>query len=254
MHKSFYFNLFWRDLLSQHLIFRHRRQLIKLPHQARHHPLVKPCLDRPLAQRPYISQPHAIGGQHPGKGMHQNDIHPQNISNQTGMLPPRTAKTLQRIIGHIIAPLYRDFLDRVRHILNGDPQKPVGNLLGAAGSTGRCRDLGGKAGEFLAHHLCIQLFILVRAKYRGKEIWLQLAKHHIAIGHRQRAAAPVTGWSRIGPRTLRANAKPRPVKLAQRATTRSHRMDQQHRRMDPHPGNQCLEHPLIGIVIMRHVG
>ena len=146
--------------------------------------------------------------------MHQNDIHSQNISDQTGMLSAGAAKTLQRIIGHIIATLHRNLLDRIRHVLDGDPQKAIGNLLGAAGNAGCRQDLTGKAGKFLPHHIGIELFALVRAKHRGKEIRLQLAKHDIAVGHRQRTPAPVTGRPRIGPGTLWTHTEPRPVKLA----------------------------------------
>ena len=68
------------------------------------------------------------------------------------MLSAGAAKTLQRIIGHIIATLHRNLLDRIRHVLDGDPEKAIGNLFSAAGNAGCRRDLIGKAGKFLPDH------------------------------------------------------------------------------------------------------
>ena len=77
--------------------------------------------------------------------MHNNRRHAQRIRHRTGVLPARTAKTCQRIARHIISALHRDFLDRIRHIFNGNRKKPFGHLLGRAAVTnflGQLRERG----------------------------------------------------------------------------------------------------------------
>ena len=43
------------------------------------------------------------------------------------MLAARATKTLQRVIGDIIATLHRNLFDRIGHIFNSNFQKTTGN-------------------------------------------------------------------------------------------------------------------------------
>ena len=70
--------------------------------------------------------------------MHQHRVHAKHIGDQAGMLAAGTTKTLKRVVGHVIAALHRDFLDGVGHVLNRNPQEPVGKLLRRTGNAG-CR-------------------------------------------------------------------------------------------------------------------
>ncbi len=76
-----------------------------------------------------IRKPHPVGTQKGGHRMDQTLLHPQNIGNRTCVLGACPTKNGQTIAGHVIAPLDRDFLDRIGHILNGNAQKPVCNLF-----------------------------------------------------------------------------------------------------------------------------
>ena len=77
----------------------------------------------PFPQGANIRQTHAKCGQYPRKGMDKNPLHSQRIGDQTRMLPARTAKTLQRVLGDIVAALHRNFLDRIRHVFHSNAQK-----------------------------------------------------------------------------------------------------------------------------------
>ena len=130
------------------------------------------------------------------------------------MLAAGPTKTLQRIVSDVIATLYGNFLDRIRHIFNGNFQKPAGNGFGAQCHTGGFGHLFSQCGELAFDRHRIKRFILIWPEYRRKKFRLQLAKHDIAISQRQRPVTPVTGRAGIRASALRAHLKPSIVKPA----------------------------------------
>ena len=61
--------------------------------------------------------------------MNENRLDTQHISNQASVLPACATKTIHRVAGDIIAPLDRDFFDRIGHVFNRDTQEPLRQLF-----------------------------------------------------------------------------------------------------------------------------
>ena len=87
-----------------------------------------------------------------------------------------------------------------------------------------------------------------------KEIRLDFAEHDVAIGHRQRTAAPVTRRTGIRTRTVRPDPETVAVKLQNRTAARCNGMNRHHRRANAHPGHLTVVNPFIAAVIMTHIG
>jgi len=83
---------------------------------------------------------------------------------------------------------------------------------------------------------------------------LNLADAHVGVGHGQRTATAVTGRAGVGPGTLRADPKTRPVERQDGAAPRGHRVDAHHRRAHAHAGHLRLELALELAGIVRHIG
>ena len=81
-----------------------------------------------------------------------------------------------------------------------------------------------------------------------------LAEHDVAIGDRQRAAAPVAGRAGHRAGAVRPDPEALPVIGADRAAARRDGVDLQHRRAHPDPGDGPLAGPLVGAGEMRDVG
>ena len=164
------------------------------------------------------------------------------------MLPARAAETLQHIAGDIMPPRDRDLLDRIGHIVDGDADEALGNLA-------RClphqsRDLSAPRQRGFR----VDRLIPVRPEHRRKMLRPDLAKHDIAVGDRQRPAAPVAGRPRHCPRTLRPDPETLSVIDTDGATPSRDRMDLQHRRPHAHACHRPLAGPLIGARIMGDIG
>ena len=159
----------------------------------------------PLAQRADLGQPHAIGRQNAGIGVDENRLHPQRVGDGAGVLPARAAEAVQRVARDVIAALDRDLLDGVRHVLDGDAQEALGDLLAAhprlAGGGGdRLRHLV----ELFRDDLRVERLVGVRPEDGREMLRLQLAEHDVGVGHGQRPAAAIAGGAGIGPGAVRA--------------------------------------------------
>ena len=244
----------WRDLLAGQLAVGLGRQVAQHRFERRAQRLGQPLLDRFFAQRPHVCQAHAISRQYAREGMQIDRLHAQRISHQAGMLAARAAKTAERIVGHVVTALHRDFLDRVGHILDRDLQETIRDLDGRTLVAGRRLHFFGQRGELDAYGVGIQGLVLIGTEHAGKELRLQLAQHDVAVGDGQRPATPVTGRPRICAGGLRSDAIARAVEDTHRAAARRHRMDSHHRRAHAYARDQGLEGALIFAVVMRHVG
>ncbi len=120
--------------------------------------------------------------------MDQDRRHPERVCDEAGMLAAGTAETVERIARHVIAALHRNFLDRVRHILDGDGDEAVRHRLGALAAA----DLGCHRRKGRAHGLGIERLVPARAENGREEIRLQLADHDVGVGHRERPAVAVS--------------------------------------------------------------
>ena len=182
--------------------------------------------------------------------MDQHALQAQGVGDETGVLAAGAAKAVEHIIGHVIAALDRDGLDRGCHVGDRDPDGAFRDLLRLS----PIADLGSKSREGLAHGPRIERLILSWPEDGREEARVELAHHDIGIGDGQRALAAVAKGSGIGAGGLRPHAEPRAVEMKDRAAARGNGVDQHHRRADAYPRHHALEGPLIGAVVMADIG
>ena len=81
------------------------------------------------------------------------------------MLAAGAAEAVERVLGDVVAALDGDLLDGVRHVLDGDAEEAVGDLLRRAAVA----DLAGERGEAVADGVGIERLVARPArKSRGK--------------------------------------------------------------------------------------
>ena len=146
--------------------------------------------------------------------MDQYFRHTKGVSHQAGVLATGAAKTIQCIAGNVITALDRDLLDRVCHVLNGDLEISVCDLDRRPMVAGRVMYVSGQCLELLPDNIGVKRFVLIWTEDIRKEVRLQLAEHNVAVGHRERSAAAITGWPRIGAGALGAHTVARAVEEA----------------------------------------
>ena len=61
--------------------------------------------------------------------MNEHGFHAKRIGNHARVLAASATKTAERILGHVVALLYGNLLDRVGHVFNGNLKKTGGHLL-----------------------------------------------------------------------------------------------------------------------------
>ena len=205
-------------------------------------------LDRVLARGADVGEAHAVGGEERREWVDQYLGHAERVGNETGMLPAGAAETIERVTGHVVTALHRDFLDRVRHVLDRDLDEAVGDLLA------RAADFAGELRKGFAHCLVVERLLLRRSENLRKELRHELADHDVGVGERERAAAAIAFRARIGAGAVRSDAEASAVEVQDRAATRCHCMDQHHRRTHAHAGDLGLECALVIAVEMRDVG
>ena len=187
--------------------------------------------------------------------MHEDLAHAERISHGAGMLAARAAETLQGIARHVMAALDRDFLDRIGHVIHRNAQEAARHLLGVAGGLSGCQGhLGGQSRQPGAGVGNVQFLPAIGAEDGGEVVGVQLAQDHVAIGHRQRPAAPVAGWPRIGPSTLGTHLKAPVAERADGAAASGNRVNVHHRRSHPHTRHFGLETALIGPSVVADIG
>ena len=220
----------------------------------RHRMRLERHFDGLFAHDRLVGKTHAIGRQHAGIGMDEDGLHAELVGDQAGMLAAGAAEALQREAGGVVALLHRDLLDRIRHVGDRDLQETLRHLPRRARLAGGPRDLVGERGEFRRHDIGIERLIAVGAEDRREMARLDLADADIGVGHRQRAAAPVAGRTRIGAGGIGPDAEARAVEVQDRAAARRHRVDRHHRRAHAHAGHRGLEGALEAAGVERHVG
>ncbi|MDR8763757.1 hypothetical protein FEP90_05478 [Burkholderia multivorans] len=179
--------------------------------------------------------------------------HAERVGNAARMLAARAAERRQHIARHVVAALHRNLLDRVRHAADRNLEEAFRECLGRLAPAGRRMDLVGERAELRDHAVAIERLVGMRAEHAREIVGLDLAEHHVAVGHGQRAAAPVCGRPRIRAGRFGTDPQPRAVEAQHRAAARRDRMDAHHRRAHPHAGHLRLEHALELAVVVRHV-
>jgi hypothetical protein len=211
--------------------------------------LAERLLDGLLAGGADRGEAHAVGGQERRQRMNQHPGHTERVGDQAGVLAAGAAEAVQRVTGDVVAALYRDFLDRIGHVLDRDANEAVGDVFRRP-----VADLARELFEPRPHGLRVEGLVLAGAEDLREEVRHQLAEHHIGVGDRERAAAPIAGRSRIGAGGIRADPETHAVIMQDRAAAGRDGMDQHHGRAHAHARHFGLEGALVIAVEMGDVG
>ena len=215
---------------------------------------VEPDLDRAIAQRAHVREPHAVRRQHPCEGMNHDPGDPQRIRHEACVLAARSAEAVQGVAGHVVAAPHRDRLDGVRHVVDRDSEESFRDLLGRRPPAGPRSDLVGQRRELHRHHVPVERLVLVRPEHPREELGLELAEEHVAVGHAQRATPSVARRAGVRPGRLRSHPVAGAVERANRAASRRHGVDHHHRGTHAHARHHGLESTLVGAVVVGDVG
>ena len=181
-------------------------------------------------------------------------LHAERVGDEAGVLAAGAAEAGQHVAGHVVPARDRDRLDRVRHVGDGDRDQalgrrvrieplPVARSTSSSSSSNRCAD-----------RLAVERLVAVRAEQAGEMVRLELAEHHVAVGHGQRPAAPVAGRPGHRARRFGPDQKAPAVEPADRAAARRDGVDAHHRRADPDAGDGRVVAALVAPGVVRHVG
>ena len=90
--------------------------------------------------------------------MDEHRLDAEGVGDEAGVLAAGAAEAVERVFGHVIAALDRNLLDGVGHVLDGDAEEAVGDLLRGAAAA----DLGGERGESGADGIGVERLVAVR--------------------------------------------------------------------------------------------
>ncbi len=211
-------------------------------------------LDGGLAHRDHVGQADAVGGQRARQRVDEHAGHAEGVGHRARVLAARAAEGGQHVPGHVVAALDRDLLDRVGHVRHRDLEEPGRDLLGVAPVAGGGGDLGRQRGEPAAGLPDVERTVAADAEDAREVLRLHPPEQHVGVGHGQRAAAAVAGRAGVGAGRVRADPVPAVVEVQDRSAAGRHRVDGQHRRAHPHPGDLGLVLPLELPRVMRDVG
>ena len=211
-------------------------------------------LDGLLAHGDDVGQPDPVRGQHAGQRVDEHPGHAQRVGHRAGVLPARAAEHVQHVLGHVVAALHRDLLDRVGHVRHGDLGEAGRDLLRAAGVAGVRGDLITEFRKFRFRNIRVEGLVALLAEDPREVVRLDAAEQHVGVGDGERAAAPVAGGAGVGAGRVGPGPVPAPVEVQDGAAARGHGVDGQHRGAHPHPGDLRLVLALELAREVRHVG
>jgi hypothetical protein len=165
------------------------------------------------------------------------------------VLRASTTEAVERIALHVIAALHGNLLDGVGHVLHRDADEAFGHVLRRLAVA----DLFGHRGELLTHRIGVQRLVAIGAEHMRKVIRVQLAEHHVGVGHSQRSATAVAGRAGVGAGRVRPDAEARPIVVQDRTAACRHRVNAHHRRAHANACHFRLEGAFELAVIVGHV-
>ena len=224
------------------------RPLLKLAERSRKI-LPKRLQPARLADRLHVGDSDSIGRKHAGERVDQDALHSERVGNGTGMLAAGTAKAGERVSGDVMAARDRNLADRGSHVVDGDLEESMRDILEALAS-----DAVGNRLKARRRCFSVQRLVAAGSEHRRKLRWVDPAEEEVAVGDSQRAAVSVAGRAWVGAGALRPDAKTHSVEAADRSAAGCHCVDLHHRRTDPHSGDHALVGELILAGVMRHVG
>ena len=164
------------------------------------------------------------------------------------MLPACAAEAIEHIAARIIALGDGDLADGVCHVLDRDADETIGDFFRRF--TNSLRQLR----ERRADARLVKRTIACRPEQFRKMRGLELADHHVRVGHGERPAMGVAHGSGVRAGGVRSHLKARAVKVQDRAAACRHCVDRKHRCAQAHARDLGLVDALIRAVEARHVG
>ncbi len=211
-------------------------------------------LRRLFAHRCLIGEPHTVRRQNTSERVDEDRLHAEFVGDEAGVLATGAAEALQGEARDVVPLLHRDLLDRIRHVGDGDMEKPLGDRSRITSLAGGVRDPIRERDELRSHRLRIQGLIAARPENRGKVSRLNLPDADIGVRDRERTAPAIAGGAGIGAGAVRPDPQPRAVEMQDRAAAGRHRVDRHHRRAHPNAGDFGFKGALERPGIERHVG
>ena len=186
--------------------------------------------------------------------MHVDPFDAQAIGDQAGVLPCCTAERDQGVAGHVVPALDRDLLDGIRHVLDGDRQEALGDLLGGTALAGGRGNLVGHGLERGDDRRGIEWLITTGTEHRREVLGPQIAEKHVAVGDGEGPSIAVGRRPRVGARRLRTHTHPASVEANDRTSTRGDGVDVDHRGPYPYAGDLGFEDTLELACVVGDVG
>ena len=197
---------------------------------------------------------YAEGRKHAGIGVNQHGFHAQGSGHTTGELPPRTAETVEYATDWIMPPGNGDALDGCRHVLHGDIDRPVGQLLRLRDATRDRGHPGDQSRESVSNRRDIQWFIAVYPEDPGEICRANAPEQDIAIGHGQRTTTAVAGGSRVGTGGVRTHPQTGAVEVDDRPAAGGDRLQRKGGRCQSMFADHGFTVALVAPGIMAHIG
>src|SRR5207237_10529025 len=136
---------------------------LRIVDEDRQRRLAEVLLDRLLARRADVGEPHAVGGEERRERMDQHLGHAERVGDETRMLAAGAAEAVEPVARHVLAALHGNLLDRVRHVLDRDADEAVGDVLRYTAVA----DLGGQPRKRGAYGAGVERLVLLR----GEPLW-----------------------------------------------------------------------------------
>ena len=211
-------------------------------------------LDRALLQHRLVGEAHPVRRQHARERMHEHARHAERVGDEAGVLAAGAAERAQRVLGHVVAALHRDLLDRVGHVADRDVDEALGDGFRCHRGRTVARDRVGHLREARTNHVRIERLVGSRSEHAREIVGLHLAEQHVAVGDRERSAAAIARRTRVGTGRVGPDAQPRTVEVQDRAAAGRDGVDAHHRRAHPHARDLGLELALELAGVVRDVG
>ncbi len=214
-------------------------------------PFVEGLPNRLLPNAAQRGELHAIGRKQSRQRVDEHRCHAERIADEAGVLSTGAAEAVQHIAPGVVALGDGNFLDRISHVLDRDPNKEaVGGGFGAASVT----DFARHRLERGAHCISIERLIGARPKNCRKELGPELAEHHICFCHGERPSAAIGHWPRHRTGGIRPGAEARAVEMQDRSAAGRDGVDRHHRHTQANTGDFGFVDALVIAIEPRDIG
>src|SRR5689334_13085616 len=172
--------------------------------------------------------------------MKQNSFDAHGIRYRACVLAAGAAERDQCVARRIIAALDGYFLDRSGHVLVGDTQKAFCGCLWRNAVAAGASHFRAKLSKARDHRLAVERLIAIRPEDGWEKFWTHASEQHVAVGNGERPTAAIASGSRIGAGAVWADAQAHSIEKANGAAAGGDGVDLQHRRREPHAGDDGL--------------